>query len=78
MSHMFSGCAGLKELNLSNFNTDNVQDMCGMFSNCSSLENLNISNFNSHRAINMEEIFSGCWLNVLICSDKKILSQSFD
>ena len=75
---MFSYCAGLKELNLSNFNTDNVQDMCGMFSNCLSLENLNIPNFNSHTAINIKEIFSGCWLNVLICSDKKILSQFFN
>ena len=31
MSYMFFGCSSLKELNLTNFNTNNVTDMCGMF-----------------------------------------------
>ena len=35
MSWMFHGCSSLKELNLSNFNTNNVTNMCGMFSKCS-------------------------------------------
>ena len=39
MSGMFSGCSSLKELNLSNFNTNNVTKMDGMFYNCSSLKN---------------------------------------
>ena len=32
---MFSGCSSLKELNLSNFNTNNVTNMSYMFSRCS-------------------------------------------
>ena len=31
---MFYGCSSLKELNLNNFNTNNVTDMSGMFSGC--------------------------------------------
>ena len=31
MSYMFSRCSSLKELNLSNFNTNNVTDMIFMF-----------------------------------------------
>ena len=32
---MFSGCSSLKELNLNNFNTNNVTDMGAMFYGCS-------------------------------------------
>ena len=32
---MFSGCSLLKELNLANFNTNNVNDMSYMFEGCS-------------------------------------------
>ena len=35
MSWMFNGCSSLKELNLNNFNTNNVTNMSGMFSGCS-------------------------------------------
>ena len=32
---MFYGCSALKELNISNFNTNNVTDMRRMFAGCS-------------------------------------------
>jgi len=35
MSYIFNGCSSLKELNINNFNTNNVTDMYGMFSGCS-------------------------------------------
>ena len=35
MNSMFSGCSSLKELNLNNFNTNNVTNMYDMFSGCS-------------------------------------------
>ena len=35
MEGMFYGCSSLKELNLSNFNTNNVTDMYKMFHGCS-------------------------------------------
>ena len=34
MNRMFSYCSSLKELNISNFNTDNVTDMNRMFYQC--------------------------------------------
>ena len=45
---MFLWCDSLKELNLSNFNTNNVKDMSPMLYNCSSLKGLNLSNFNNY------------------------------
>ena len=32
-----SKCSSLEKLNLSNFNTNNIEDMSGMFKECSSL-----------------------------------------
>ena len=49
-----------KELNLSNFNTNNVTDMSYMFSECSSLKELNLNNFNTNNVTNMREMFRGC------------------
>ena len=34
MSGMFNGCSSLKELNLNNFNTNNITIMFGMFDGC--------------------------------------------
>jgi len=39
---MFSRCFSLTNINLSNFNTDNVKRMRYMFSGCSSLKKENI------------------------------------
>ena len=38
MNQIFSGCSSLKELNLSNFNTNNIKYMNSMFKGCSSLK----------------------------------------
>ena len=37
MVSMFFGCSSLRELNFSNFNTNNVNNMDSMFYGCSSL-----------------------------------------
>ena len=42
MSGMFSDCNSLTNLNLSNFNTQNVTHMDDMFSYCNSLKKNNI------------------------------------
>ena len=47
MYGMFCDCNSLANLNLSNFNTQNVTYMYGMFYGCNSLTNLNLSNFNT-------------------------------
>jgi len=39
---MFNKCSSLKEVNLSNFNTQNVTDMNYIFDGCSSLTKKNI------------------------------------
>ena len=57
---MFSKCSSLTNINLSNFNTQNVINMSNMFSGCSSLVNINIFNFNTKNVINMSNMFSGC------------------
>ena len=60
MSRMFSGCSSLKELNLNNFNTNNVTNMSWMFYRCSSLNELNLNNFNTNNVTDMRNMFSGC------------------
>ena len=44
---MFYDCDSLSNLDLSNFNSNNVIYMNGIFSFCNSLKNLNLSNFNT-------------------------------
>ena len=60
MSWMFCFCLSLKELNLSNFNTNNVTDMNFMFSGCPLLNELNLSNFNTNNVTNMSGMLSKC------------------
>ena len=42
MNGMFWGCSSLTNINLSNFNTQNVTDMYQMFWGCSSLKKQNV------------------------------------
>ena len=60
MSGMFCGCSSLKELNLSNFNINNVTNISIMFCGCSSLKELNLSNFNIDKVTNIRAMFYGC------------------
>ena len=60
MSYMFSRCSSLKELNLNNFNTNNVTDVYGMFRECSSLIELNLNNFIINNVTYMSGMFGGC------------------
>ena len=57
---MFYGCSSLNELNLNNFNTNNVIDMSCMFFGCSSLNELNLNNFNTNNVTDMYRMLSGC------------------
>ena len=57
---MFEGCSSLTNINLSNFNTQNINDMSGMFRGCSSLTNINLSNFNIQNVKDMSGMFRGC------------------
>ena len=69
---MFNGCSSLKELNISNFNTDNVTNMSCMFNGCSSLEELHISNFNTDYKTYKGQMFTGCSHELLMKIHEKI------
>ena len=58
--YMFYGCYKLNQLDLSNFDTSNITDMCGMFKACKSLSQLDLSNFDTSQVIDMCGMFSGC------------------
>ena len=45
MNGMFKGCNSLTNIDLSNFNTQNVMNMSYMFCECNSLTNIDLSNF---------------------------------
>ena len=57
---MFDGCSALTELDLLNFNTDNVTDMNRMFYSCKALTTLDLSNFNTANVTDMGYMFNGC------------------
>ena len=48
-NYLFYNCSSLTNLDLSNFNTQNVTKIQCMFYGCSSLTNLNLSNFNTQK-----------------------------
>ena len=50
----------IEKLDLSNFNTSDVTDMCFMFGGCSSLTSIDLSSFNTSQVTNMDEMFGGC------------------
>ena len=63
MKKMFDGwLLLLKELNLSNFNTVNVNDLSYKFNECKSLRKINLSNFNIDNVTDMSYMFSECKL----------------
>ena len=78
---MFYGCSSLNNLNLSNFNTQNVINMACMFYECSSLNNLNLSNFNTQNVINMSSMFFECSslnnLNLSYFNTQNVTDMSF-
>ena len=59
-NYMFWGCKSLRNINLSNFNSQFVTNMSYMFSGCKSLTNINLSNFNTQNVTNMSGMFYRC------------------
>ena len=52
--------SGFKSLDLSNFNTSNVEDMHYMFFNCPHLTSINISSFDTSKVTSMDYMFMYC------------------
>ena len=59
-NYMFYECKCLINLDLSNFKSQNINNMECMFSYCESLKELNLSNFNTQKVTNMSNLFSHC------------------
>ena len=57
---MFFRCSNLIDINLSNFNTQNVTNLLGMFWGCNNLIDINLSNFNTRNVTNMRGMFYEC------------------
>ena len=60
MGFMFSNNYKLKSIDLSNFNTQNIEYIDGMFENCISLTSLNISHFDTKKVEIMYHMFKNC------------------
>ena len=81
MGGMFFQCSSLKELNLSNFNINNITDMEYMFYVCSSLIELNLPNFNFNNVTYIRDMFFGCseqFQNKIKAKYKNIKEEAFN
>ena len=52
--------SGLKQINVSNWDTSNVTNMSNTFSNCELLTSIDVSKWNTSKVTNMEGMFVGC------------------
>ena len=59
-SYMFSGCSFINSIELSSFNTTNVNNMSYMFDGCSSLKSIGLSSFNTNNVNDICGMFFGC------------------
>jgi surface protein len=57
---MFCDCNYIVNIDLTNFKSEKVINMCGMFMNCSSLTYINLSNLNTRNVRNMSYMFCNC------------------
>ena len=57
---MFKGCYDINEMDLSKFDTSDVDDMNYMFDYCSSLTSINLSNLNTQNVKRLYCMFQGC------------------
>ena len=60
MDSMFNNCTSLIKLDLSKFNTSEVENMSKMFFNCVSLIELNVSSFKTSKVNDMSSMFEKC------------------
>ena len=60
VDYIFNECKLLINIDLSNFNSQNIINIKGMFSGCKSLKNINLSNFNTQKVEDMSWLFLGC------------------
>ena len=59
-ANMFKGCSQLEEIDLSHFDTSNVEDMNNMFAECFFLKYLNLSFVNTSKVRSFKTMFDTC------------------
>jgi len=59
-NYMFHECSSLQLIDLSSFNTSNVNNMSNMFDGCSSLESIDLTSFNTANVNDMSYMFNEC------------------
>ena len=57
---MFEGCAALRELDLSSWDTSNAVYLNNMFYNCAALTELDLSNFRTSNVTTARSMFYNC------------------
>lgn len=57
---MFRDCSNLTQIDLSDFDTSNITDMCFMFHNCERLKEIDLNNFNTSNVTDMSFMFEYC------------------
>ena len=57
---LFEGCFNLTSLDISNLNTEYIEDMSNMFYTCRKLTSIDLSNFNTRNVKNMKWMFVDC------------------
>ena len=60
IDYIFNDCNELTNINLSNFNTENVNNMTDIFGECYSLTNINLYNLNTQNVTDMSFMFCDC------------------
>ena len=72
---MFMGCSNLEFIDLSSFDTSNVNNMAAMFNNCNKLKEIKgINKFNTNKVTHMSAMFQEC--NVLVTLEISKLVKS--
>jgi surface protein len=60
MNNIFEDCTSLEYIDLSSFDTSNVQNFQYSFCNCTSLTSLKLSNFKTSNAFSFKYMFYSC------------------
>ena len=60
LKRAFSDCTVLESIDVSGFNTANVEDMEGLFDNCKAIKSLDVSGWDVSKVTNMCQMFSDC------------------
>ena len=74
ISYMFAGVK-FATIDLSNLNTENVENMRGLFKNSETLNNLDLSRFNTKNVLDMSGMFEGCYSLVSITFSDKFVTN---